>query len=150
VARGVRSGVQYAFMEADERQSGLDVDGINADRRQVKSRPSYSYPAGLDPLSQPADRTPTLGVSRLSSGPTGGCFVATAVYQDAHAAPVLALRRYRDEVLRQSAPGRAAIRLYAKAGPPAARWVEMHPRARGPLRRALDMAARLVCAKQGR
>jgi hypothetical protein len=52
---------------------------------------------------------------------TSGCFVAGAVYGDAHHPDAAALRRWRDHHLQPGAPGRTAMRilasLYRRAGP---------------------------------
>jgi len=40
------------------------------------------------------------------------CFIATAVYGDRNAPQVKTLRQYRDDVLMQSAPGRAFVKFY--------------------------------------
>lgn len=45
------------------------------------------------------------------------CFVATVAYRDAQAPAVCWLRRYRDQVLRNSAFGRCFIRNYYRFGP---------------------------------
>jgi tetratricopeptide (TPR) repeat protein len=46
-----------------------------------------------------------------------GCYIATAVYGSYEAPQVLVLRRYRDDILRTTGPGRAFIRLYYAIGP---------------------------------
>ncbi len=68
----------------------------------------------------------------------GTCFVATATYQDPHAAPVRWLRAYRDTRLAASAPGRAFIGLYYRIGTWLAQGVQAAPVLRAPLRRLLD------------
>lgn len=49
------------------------------------------------------------------------CYIATMVYGDYHHPQVVALRKFRDNVLRSSALGRAFISLYYKNSPA---WVE--------------------------
>ena len=71
-----------------------------------------------------------------------GCFVATAVYGDYDAPQVLSLRRFRDRTLARSAPGRAFIALYYRAGPVLAKFMrskggELNPAGRG-VRALLD------------
>lgn len=66
------------------------------------------------------------------------CFVATAVYQDPMAAQVVALRRYRDNVLAYRIGGRAFICLYYIVGPWLAKAVHAFPAVRPPLKRLLD------------
>ncbi len=48
------------------------------------------------------------------------CFIATAVYGDYYAPEVIALRRFRDETLETSAPGRLFVTLYYRFSPPVA------------------------------
>lgn len=75
---------------------------------------------------------------RASGGLRGACFVATAVFDDAHCSEVILLRRYRDEVLRQSPFGRRFIYYYYRLSPPLANFVKASPRLkkclRGPIR----------------
>lgn len=54
------------------------------------------------------------------AGPKKGCFIATACYGDYDAPEVKLLRHYRDEILQQSAPGRAFIKAYYTFSPPLA------------------------------
>ena len=58
------------------------------------------------------------------NGSSGSCFVATAAYGDRAHPDVVALRRFRDEVLVNSVAGRAFIRTYWKFGPVLARGVK--------------------------
>jgi len=50
----------------------------------------------------------------------GRCYIATAVYGDCYAPEVIALRRFRDETLAQTAVGRVFIRFYYRVSPPLA------------------------------
>ena len=51
------------------------------------------------------------------SASAGGRFVATAAYGSRSHPDVVALRRFRDEVLVRSAPGRAFVAAYRVLGP---------------------------------
>ncbi|MCH5600456.1 CFI-box-CTERM domain-containing protein [Niabella ginsengisoli] len=53
-----------------------------------------------------------------------GCFIATVCYGDYNAAEVLALRRYRDEVMLKTAMGKAFVRLYYAVSPALASVIE--------------------------
>ena len=65
---------------------------------------------------------PTASGSPAKSG--GGCYIATAVYGSYDAAPVLVLRRFRDERLARTSIGRAFIRVYYWVSPPMAKHFE--------------------------
>ncbi len=70
------------------------------------------------------------------------CFIATAVYGDAMAPEVCALRRFRDQRLMPYRLGRAAVRGYYRISPPVAHWLSEHPRAARRVRVPLDHLAR--------
>lgn len=65
------------------------------------------------------------------------CFVATAAYESATAEPVRVLRRYRDQRLRRTLPGRAFIRFYYRFGPYGALFLRRFPRLKPAARFAL-------------
>ena len=73
-----------------------------------------------------------------------GCFVATAAFGDEDHEVVLALRRWRDERLLHSAPGRAFVRGYYAVSPRLARVVEGREWLRLISRGALRVVARVV------
>ena len=52
-----------------------------------------------------------------STGSSDGCYIATAVYGSYDCPPVWTLRRFRDESLSLTAPGRLLIRLYYRISP---------------------------------
>ena len=53
-----------------------------------------------------------------NAGSSGGwCYIATAIYGSYDAAPVLTLRRFRDQDLVRSAVGRASVRIYYAISP---------------------------------
>ena len=71
------------------------------------------------------------------------CFIATAVYGDPHVAEVVALRRFRDDSLQRTRPGRLFIRAYYRFSPPIARYLSRHPALAGLVRRMLDKLVKL-------
>jgi len=70
----------------------------------------------------------------------GGCFIATAVYGDAHAPEVEILRVYRDRVLMQTPLGRKAVEFYySGVGERTAEFIRVSfPSAIPVIRRGLD------------
>lgn len=86
--------------------------------------------------SSPNTRTddPAVKVSR--------CYIATAVYGSYDAPEVRVLRRFRDEVLSKSMPGRAFIRSYYAVSPPFARRLENAGRVNRLVKRVLDKIVR--------
>ncbi|MCC7442665.1 MAG: hypothetical protein IT285_13605, partial [Bdellovibrionales bacterium] len=65
------------------------------------------------------------------------CFIATASFRSGTAAPVLLLRKFRDQVLEKNVLGKWLVRTYYRWSPPAAEWLMGHPEFRGPVLRAL-------------
>jgi cold shock CspA family protein len=73
----------------------------------------------------------------------GWCFIATAVYGDYDAPPVVVLRRFRDETLNVFALGRAFIIFYYKISPPIANYLSRKPFLASVVRRFLNIFVRL-------
>lgn len=67
-----------------------------------------------------------------------GCYIATAVYGSYDAPEVLVLRRFRDEVLQKSLPGRAFIKTYYFLSPPIAEKLKNAGEINAIVRRILD------------
>lgn len=65
--------------------------------------------------------------SSTSISKSSGCFVATAVFQNADCQPVVKLRQYRDIVLTSSSIGRWFIQKYVVYGPMLAKIVFTFP-----------------------
>jgi len=60
---------------------------------------------------------------QISDGKGGGCFIATATFDDSEHPNVIELRIYRDTVLRYSVLGRLFICVYYKLSPPLANLI---------------------------
>lgn len=84
---------------------------------------------------------PSAPVPQPKQTSSSNCFVATAVYGDARAAQVLALRRFRDAVILKQPWGNAAVEAYYALSPPVARFLRSHPRWRRLARAVLDPIA---------
>jgi len=69
---------------------------------------------------------------------TGLCFIATAVYGDFNTPEVIALRRFRDEVLRKSRLGRTFVAWHYKTSPPIAEYLKVKPVLAAITKRCLD------------
>jgi len=69
----------------------------------------------------------------------GACFIATAVYGDYDHPQVRKLRRFRDQVLLRSAPGRHFVRWYYRVGPGWAEWVHQKRLMRTIIKKCLDL-----------
>lgn len=67
----------------------------------------------------------------------GFCFIATAAYGSTQESHVALLRKFRDDVLLQSAPGRAFVETYYEMSPPIAYFIGRHETARAVTRTLL-------------
>ena len=67
-----------------------------------------------------------------------GCYIATAVYGAYDAPEVMTLRRFRDEILANTAPGRWFIRTYYRLSPPVAAKLKNAKRVNAFVRHILD------------
>jgi len=76
-----------------------------------------------------------------------GCYIATAVYGSYDCPEVWTLRRFRDEFLRRTAPGRALVKLYYAVSPGLVRRFGSVNWLRFAVRRLLD---RLVLRLRGK
>lgn len=84
------------------------------------------------------------------SASTGGCFVATAAYGSRTHPEVVALRRFRDEVLVRHAAGRAFVAAYRVLGPRMARLVAPGAASGRVARAIIGPLARLAARRRGR
>jgi hypothetical protein len=74
----------------------------------------------------------------------GGCFIATAAYGSPMAPEVMVFRRFRDEVLQRSEPGRMLVDVYYRVSPPLAKYISGRPLLRSAARGILVPAALLA------
>lgn len=66
------------------------------------------------------------------------CFIASAVYGDANAPEVVALRQFRDQSLRSNTFGRAFIAVYYRLSPPIAHFLVNRPKLATSVKGALN------------
>ncbi|HUP65885.1 MAG TPA: CFI-box-CTERM domain-containing protein [Thermoanaerobaculia bacterium] len=86
-----------------------------------------SYGRYLDEVNKPK-KSPSAPQAK------SGCFIATAAYGSEDHAEVARLRTFREDVLRRTHAGRAAIRVYERVSPPIARVVTRSETARAAVR----------------
>lgn len=87
----------------------------------------------------------TIMGGKMGKNPSGGgCFIATAVYDNAMAPEVVTLRKFRDDVLRKSWVGRMFIATYYKVSPPIADWLRTQPKVSQVVRSILNRLVRLI------
>ena len=105
---------------------------------------SYQLPAGM--RRPEGEEMPTAAPEKKKEG----CYIATAVYGDYDAPQVRTLRRFRDDTLRKTLPGRLFIRAYYKLSPPLAARLRCARRLNALVRRALDWWVKRLERKAGR
>ena len=104
----------------------------------ISGNPDYRLPGDYATIARDWSQTTDALVKGFGEKKSG-CYIATAVYGSYDAAPVLVLRRFRDEALARSAPGRLFIRFYYAVSPSAARYVAKRPVLKRVSRQVLDM-----------
>ena len=78
------------------------------------------------------------GTSSMQTNNSEGCYIATAVYGSYDAPQVMTLRKFRDETLRTTAPGRWFIRTYYRLSPPVAEKLKNAKHINAFVRKLLD------------
>lgn len=115
LAAGVPIAAQFVGLARDRQRT------VNAQR---DVRPQAAAPRSTA-VSPPKPVSPSKPASQAKAQQSnGGCYIATAVYGSYDAPQVRTLRRFRDESLATSAPGRAFVRLYYAVSPSLARRFE--------------------------
>lgn len=76
-----------------------------------------------------------------------GCYIATAVYGNYNALPVLKLRFYRDHVLRRNIFGRMFIKVYYALSPSMAKKMKGKEKFNGAVRKLLDRFVKKIDEK---
>ena len=86
--------------------------------------------------------------SGSSSGSSGGCYIATAVYGSYNAAEVMTLRRFRDEVLMNHWWGRVFVKIYYTLSPPVADKLKNAERINSLVRSQLNLFVKYLRKEQ--
>jgi hypothetical protein len=95
---------------------------------------SFSFEAPrASEIAKEYEKEPDLGACLSDSA----CFIATACYGTSRAPELDVLRKFRDEVLMKSGPGRWFVKTYYRVSPPMAIWLWRHERARTIVREGL-------------
>lgn len=101
--------------------TGEEVDRLLLARKKIEAVKAYRERAGCG-LKEAKDAIELRAVELGLQSRPSKCFVATAACGGGEQADVMALRRFRNRVLRRSVPGRVAIAAYETLSPPVA-WV---------------------------
>ena len=116
------------------RQFNTNKTVLERNLRQAEEQAKSSAWRGLN-----AGRTPAKPQGRASAG---GCFIATLVYGSEERLQVIALKRFRDEVLSHSWLGRCFVSFYYFVSPTLAVWLRPYPTVQIGIRKMLDRLVR--------
>ncbi len=123
--------IQLVFNHCYQMNCVPVVEDPNSLQMGHKSSEFYS----VMPINQSYE---TSKKSRWVRKASAACYIATAVYGDYDAEPVLVLRHFRDTVLQKTFLGRAFIRTYYRLSPPLARRLHRDSMPTRIVRRLLD------------
>lgn len=105
-------------LEVKQREQSLDyVAGKKTIEDHIETFEMLDKRGKLTRQSVVTDVKTGAGNMRIESKSGAACFVATAAFGDADHAHVRFLRRFRDDVLSRSGPGRSFIKWYWQIGP---------------------------------
>ena len=126
VELSLRAANEGSFSQTLDVQAPFEIDSDATNNTLALSLTAVTPPGPPGP-EPPTDQ----------GGDNGRCFIATAAYGSYLAPEVRELRRFRDEVLLTSAPGRAFVDAYYALSPPIAAFIADHDAARAITRWAL-------------
>ncbi|NDO91469.1 CFI-box-CTERM domain-containing protein [Cellulosimicrobium composti] len=116
--------------------------GLNQYLREISGNPNYQLARPYEAISAEWGTFTKNVISGFGPSKKSGCYIATAVYGSYDAPQVRVLRRFRDERLAATAPGRAFIRAYYAISPPLARHLDSNAPASRTARAVLDRVVR--------
>lgn len=124
------------------------VANLNPDKTSYTDRGlgsgTYTYRVRTTSGSNYSGFEKTVSVTKSGGGGSNfPCFIATAAWGRPNAPEVAALRRFRDQVLIKSTPGRQFVAFYNLVSPPMARFIARHPAMRVAVRSVLAPAVYL-------
>lgn len=103
---------------------------------ETSYKPSSGYSSSY--MSSYSSSSRSSYSSSPSTKQSEGCYIATMAYGDYDHPQVMALRRYRDEVLLRSVPGRLFVRFYYWISPKLVKVLSGHDAINAVVRGALD------------
>lgn len=102
----------HSFVKGDSVSILANLTSINSWARYYRF--SLTSIEKTESAASPASGTPG---ARTPSKSKTGCFIATACYEDYDAQEVLVLRRFRDEILLKTFPGKIFVKFYYLVSP---------------------------------
>ncbi len=131
----IAQSTYYIAVTAYDKSGQSRVPGVSHESAQTDEFAITVGPQSASGLSNEVTGMPELLVP-YPALPNSGCFIATAAYGSADAAPVRVLRRFRDRFLLTTAGGRTFVHFYYAVSPRIAAFMHEHPLLK-PLTRAL-------------
>ena len=116
---GIKPLIEYAAEQGNPHGgAALKLFGIGTfsqiKQEAIGSRPTVERQQEAKASSPPAEKK-------------SGCFIATVVFEDAHAPEVIFLRSFRDRYLLTNRLGRLFVVVYERVGPPLSKGVSRSP-----------------------
>ena len=110
-----------------------DIVGSPEFKARVQSMANF-----YQQMEEKKDEPVKTNTKQQSSGTQEGCYIATAVYGSYDMPEVMVLRKFRDEVLKESVVGRIFIKVYYTISPKIAEKMKNFPRFNYVIKKILD------------
>jgi hypothetical protein len=131
---GLTNNVEYRFAVVALNRATYHLAVTVLDNTTQRHESLFSQEATLrlgpvaeSPLSNVFVATPNPTLPQPDLPDDDRCFIATAAFSSADAAPVLVLRDFRDRYLNRTAAGRELVALYYRTSPAIAAFMDDHP-----------------------